>query len=103
DPARWCMDGAALPPTCAAGPDPTQGSPSIAGGTFGVYDERSKMNGLPADGVCGSTSPDEGSFEPTVGDVSSVEELYFMVGAGWTPLHPVGRSIKSGQPSDGDL
>jgi hypothetical protein len=103
DPKRWCADGATLPATCAFAAAPTPGSPRIAGGTFGAYDERSKMNGLPADGVCSSIGPDESSFQPTVGDVAAVRELYFSLRAGWTPFQPVGYSLKSGQQPDSEL
>ena len=52
------------PPRCAYGPDEV-GSPRIPSDTFGVYDEKSKMNGFAIDGICGSAEPEPSSGEPT--------------------------------------
>ena len=96
DPAVWCgTGGPGLPARCAVDPTDEPGAPHFSSGTFGVYDELSKMNGLPTDGVCGSGSPDPDSGEPTLGDASAVAELYFGSGAGWSPFIPVGSSISA--------
>jgi hypothetical protein len=97
DPAVWCgAGGPGAPARCAVDPADEPGAPHLPSGTFGVYDELSKMNGLPTEGICGSASPDPDSGQPTLGDVSAVAELYFGSSAGWSPFIPVGPSIPAG-------
>jgi hypothetical protein len=103
DPAIWCgAQRAGLPPTCAYGPD-QPGVPRVASDTFGVYDEKSKMNGFAVDGICGSAQPDPTSGTPTDSDGSAVEELYFGHTGGWLPFQPIGRSMSRAQPLDYQL
>src|SRR5262249_39882711 len=79
------------------------GAPSLASGTFGVYDERSKMNGLPEEGICATVSPDPGVAEPTLADASAVTELYMSYIASWSPFVPVGRAARTGPSRDSSL
>jgi hypothetical protein len=101
DPAVWCGSGApGIPARCAVSATEEPGSPAPATGTFGPYDEHSKMNGTPTDGVCGASSPDPDSAEPTVADASAVFELYFGYLGGWAPFQPVGTSMSPDGPRD---
>jgi hypothetical protein len=102
DPNHWCPPGGpGLPPRCTNGAA-TAPFPAVATGTFGVFDEKSKMNGLPSDGVCGAGEPDEYSSEPTIGDVSAARELVFET-YGWSPFLPIGRSVSLTAPLDYQL
>jgi hypothetical protein len=106
DPNHWCPPGGAgLPPRCTTGPTgvPPSPFPAVATGTFGVFDEKSKMNGLPTDGVCGAGEPDEDSSEPTLGDVSAEAELFFGTYGNWSPFLPIGRSVSPTLPLDYQL
>ena len=104
DPDVWCPPGGSgLPPRCAAGPQGAPGLPAVTTGTFGVFDEKSKMNGFPSEGICGAAQPDEDSGEPTIGDVSAVAELFFGVATTWSPFRPIGRSPSPNQPLDYQL
>jgi len=104
DPDVWCAAGSSgLPPRCAAGPADLPGLPAITTGTFGVFDGKSKMNGLGREGICGAEEPDEDSGEPTIGDVSAMAELFFGVYAAWAPFQPIGRSVSPTQPLDYQL
>jgi len=90
DPVVWCASGGAgLPPLCAAGPGNPPGLPAVTTGTFGVFDGKSKMNGLRSEGICGTEEPDEGSGEPTIGDISALAELFFGAYGAWSPFRPV--------------
>jgi hypothetical protein len=100
DPAIWCgAPGTGLPPRCAFGPN-EPGSLAIASDTFGAYDEKSKMNGFAADGICGSTEPDPGSGQPTAGDAAAVEELFYSQTAFWAPFRPLGLPVSATEPLD---
>jgi hypothetical protein len=105
DPELWCpaSGGAGLPARCAAGPAGQEGLPAITTGTFGVFDEKSKMNGFHRDGICGADEPDDDSGEPTIGDVSAAAELFFGTRAKWSPFRPIGRSVSADQPLDYQL
>jgi hypothetical protein len=107
DPDLWCPTaGSGLPPRCKAGPPGTAGLPAVTGGTFGVFDEKSKMNGFHTEGICGGEEPDEDSDEPTIGDASAVAELFSGVATTWSPFRPVlpdGRSLPPNQPLDYQL
>ena len=104
DPEIWCAAGrSGLPPRCAAGTADLPGFPEITTGTFGAFDEKSKMNGLRSDGICGADEPDEDSGEPTIGDVSALAELFFGVTSFWSPFQPIGRSVSPNQPLDYQL
>jgi hypothetical protein len=104
DPELWCPPGGGgLPPRCAAGPAISQELPAVTSGTFGVFDEQSKMNGLHREGICGAPQPDEGSGEPTIGDLSAAAELFFGATTGWSPFRPIGRSVSPTQPLDYQL
>jgi len=98
----WCGAGGGVPPRCAVDPANQLGSPPIASGTFGVYDERSKMNGFATQGICGGDEPDAASGQPTASDASAVLELYLQR-AGWAPWQPIGRSHSPDQPLDYQL
>jgi hypothetical protein len=103
DPTVWCgADRSGLPPRCAFGPD-QPGLPAVASDTFGVYDEKSKMNGFSIDGICGSAEPDPASGVPTDSDGSAVEELYMERTGGWSPFQPIARSTSPTQPLDYQL
>jgi hypothetical protein len=104
DPGLWCGRGDSLPATCASSA-PTQqpGSPPLATGTFGPYDELSVMNGLPGEGVCGDAAPDPSAGQPTLGDVSAVEELYFSSIGPWSRFQPIARSTGAHGPPDYQL
>jgi hypothetical protein len=96
DPAVWCASGRpGLPQQCAVDAADQPGAPRFVSGTFGTYDERSKMNGLPVEGICGAVAPDPNSGQPTVGDVSAVHELYNGYLRGWSPFMPVGRAVST--------
>jgi hypothetical protein len=100
DPAVWCgPQRAGLPPTCAYGPD-QPGVARVPSDTFGVYDEKSKMNAFGIDGVCGNDQPDPNAGMPTAGDGSAVEELYLGHNGGWLPFQPIGRSVSPTEPLD---
>jgi hypothetical protein len=102
DPAIWCGPG--LPPRCAADPaSPPSGFPRVTTDTFGAFDGKSKMNGLPSEGICGGEEPDEDSSEPTMGDISAAAELFFGVTSGWSPFRPIGRSVSPTEPLDYQL
>jgi hypothetical protein len=105
DPAVWCGDDAGVPPRCALDPAEQPGSPPVASGTFGVYDELSKMNGFATDGVCGAGEPDRTAGAPTAGDASAVLELYHerTSGSGWAPWQPIARSPSPTAPLDYQL
>lgn len=104
DPTVWCASGASLPATCASsGPAQQPGSPPIASGTFGAYDELSVMNGLPSEGICGEVMSDPGSGQPTLGDISAVEELYSGIESSWAPFQPIARSVDPHLPLDYQL
>jgi len=104
DPAVWCANGGSLPATCAySSPSQQPGSPPIASGTFGGYDELSVMNGLQSEGVCGTTDADPSSAQPTLGDASAVEELYYGSDGPWMPFQPIARSIAADEPLDYQL
>jgi hypothetical protein len=104
DPAVWCTNGVSLPATCAySGQSQQPGSPPIASGTFGSYDELSVMNGLPSEGVCGKRAADPSSGQPTLGDVSAVEELYFGIDGRWAPFQPIARSVAANEPLNYEL
>jgi hypothetical protein len=104
DPDVWCAAGSSgLPPRCAASDADLPGFPAITTGTFGVFDGKSKMNGLGREGICGTEQPDEDSGEPTIGDVSAMAELFFGVYARWSPFQPIGRSVSLTQPLDYQL
>jgi hypothetical protein len=101
DPAVWCGAGrAGLPPRCAFTPQDRLGGLAIPSDTFGVFDEKSKMNAFEMQGVCGAAQPDASSGAPTIGDVSAVEELFFSVAWGWAPFRPIGRSVSQTKPLD---
>jgi hypothetical protein len=104
DPEVWCRSGGSLPATCAYS-DPTQqqGSPPIPSGTFGAYDELSVMNGLPSEGVCGIPAADPRAGQPTLGDTSAVEELYYGIEQSWSPFQPIARSGTADEPIDYQL
>jgi hypothetical protein len=103
DPAVWCgAQRSGLPPRCAFGPD-QPGFPNIASDTFGVYDEKSKMNGFAIDGICGASEPDASSGMPADSDGSAVEELYLEHTANWAPFQPIARSISPTEPLDYQL
>jgi hypothetical protein len=94
DPTVWCGSGApGIPARCALSTIDPPGSPALATGTFGAYDEYSKMNGLASDGVCGASFPEPDSAEPTSADASAVFELYSSYISGWAPFQPVGASV----------
>ena len=101
DPETWCPPG--LPPRCAAGPPGSPGLPALTTGTFGVFDEASKMNGFLSEGLCAAGEPDADSVEPTIGDISALAEMFFGVTAGWAPFRPIGRSVSPTQPLDYQL
>ncbi len=104
DPQVWCPPGGAgLPSHCAAGPVGKPGLPAVTTGTFGVFDGKSKMNGLRSEGICGAEEPDEDSSEPTIGDLSALTELFFGKVAGWSPFRPIGRSRSPTEPLDYQL
>jgi len=104
NPATWCgPGGSGLPPRCAAGPPGPDGLPAVTTGTFGVFDETSKMNGFLSDGLCAAGAPNADSHEPTIGDVSALAELFFGVVARWSPFRPIGRSVSPTQPLDYQL
>ena len=105
DPAVWCGAGASgLPPRCALTPQDAQlGGFSIAGDTFGAFDEMSKMNAFPVDGVCSGAGPDANAGAPTLGDASAAQELFYSVAWGWSPFRPIGRSVSPTQPLDYQL
>jgi hypothetical protein len=104
DPEVWCPPGGSgLPPNCAAGEANPPGLPAVTSGTFGVFDGKSKMNGLPSDGICGAEQPDEDSSEPTIGDVSALAEQFFGATSNWSPFRPIGRSGSPSQPLDYQL
>lgn len=104
DPLLWCGGHASLPATCAfSDPGQQPGSPPIPSGTFGAYDELSVMNGLSSDGVCSDIMADASSGQPTLGDVSAVEELYAATEGPWTPFQPIARSAGPQQPTDYQL
>jgi hypothetical protein len=95
--------GPGLPPRCtgsaASGP-----FPGVATGTFGVFDEKSKMNDFRGDGVCGAEEPDQDSDEPTIGDVSTAAELFSgATMGGWSPFLPIGQLVSPTQPLDYQL
>jgi hypothetical protein len=95
NPDIWCSPPrSGLPPRCAAGAASPPGLPAVTTGTFGVFDGKSKMNGLRSEGVCGAEEPDEGSFEPTLGDVSALAELFFSATGRWSPFRPVGHDYQ---------
>jgi hypothetical protein len=100
----WCpSNGPGLPPRCtgsaASGP-----FPGVATGTFGVFDEKSKMNDFRGDGVCGAEEPDQDSDEPTIGDVSAAAELFSgATMGGWSPFLPIGQLVSPTQPLDYQL
>ena len=104
DPAVWCRNGASLPATCASsGPAQQPGSPPIASGTFGPYDELSVMNGFPSDGICDGAVADPTSGQPTPADASAVEELYLGMAGPWAPFQPIARSVAPNDPLDYQL
>ncbi len=104
DPAVWCGNRTSLPATCASsGPTQQLGSPPIPSGTFGPYDELSLMNGLQSEGICGNGAADPNSAQPTLGDISAVEELYFGTTGPWAPFQPIARSTGVNQPLDYQL
>jgi len=104
DPAMWCStSGSGLPPRCAAGPPAPDGLPAIATGTFGVFDETSKMNGFLKEGLCAADEPNADSNEPTIGDVSALAEQFFGITSRWSPFRPIGRSVSPIQPLDYQL
>jgi hypothetical protein len=104
DPAVWCRNGASLPATCASsGPAQQPGSPPIASGTFGPYDELSVMNGVPSDGVCDGATAEPDSAQPTMGDASAVTELYLGAAGPWSPFQPIARSVAPDEPLDYQL
>jgi WD40 repeat protein len=103
DPALWCgPQRPGTPPRCAFGPA-LPGSPPVASDTFGVYDEKSKMNGFATDGICASSEPDARSGEPSQGDAAAVNELLYSHWGGWAPWRPIGRSVSPTQPLDYQL
>jgi hypothetical protein len=92
DPAVWCgAERPGLPVRCAVDPIHERGAPALPSGTFGVFDERSKMNGLPGEGVCSNRPPDADVGVPTAADASAALELYAGHLLGWSPLTPVGK------------
>ena len=105
DPAVWCgPGGSGLPPRCAFTPQDGQlGGVSIPSDTFGAFDEKSKMNAFPVDGVCGGSGPDTNAGAPTLGDASAAQELFFSIAWGWSPFRPIGRSVSPTQPLDYQL
>jgi hypothetical protein len=104
DPDIWCPPGGSgLPPQCAAGAAGPPGLPAVTTGTFGVFDGKSKMNGLPSEGICGAEEPDEDSGEPTIGDLSAMAELFHGAASQWSPFRPIGRSVSPTQPLDYQL
>ena len=104
DPVLWCAPGGSeLPSRCAAGPPGPEGVPAVVTGTFGVFDETSKMNGFLTDGLCAADEPNADSSEPTIGDVSALAEQFFGVTSGWSPFLPIGRSVSPTQPLDYQL
>jgi hypothetical protein len=104
DPEIWCPPGGfGLPPHCAAGPAKPPGFPPVTTGTFGVFDGKSKMNGLRSEGICGAEEPDDDSGEPTIGDVSAAAELFFGLVSAWSPFRPIGRSVSPTEPLDYQL
>ncbi|HXU03833.1 MAG TPA: hypothetical protein VN903_22880, partial [Polyangia bacterium] len=104
DPEVWCAAGSSgLPPRCASGAANLPAHPAAMTGTFGVFDEKSKMNGFQREGICSAAEPDEDSGEPTIGDVSALAELFFGATSQWSQFQPIGRSVSDTQPLDYQL